>query len=98
MTATGIAAFTSGPIAHGAVLLNEWIKIPAGDTVQAVVGRIELVTKEALGLSEVGSRDSTWALAVSGEQTTMLVLGCQIRAVLTLPALSRLSSDYWEVP
>lgn len=97
---TGVAAFTSGPIARGAVVLNDWIMIPSGGQVMAVVGRLALVTKETLGVSEVGSRDSTWALAVAGEQSTMLVLGCQVRAVLTLAdaAPERLCRDYWEVP
>jgi hypothetical protein len=101
MPALGVAAFTDGPIARGAVMLNDWIKIPPGDQVMAIIGRLELVTKESLGVSEVGSRDSTWALAVSGAQSTMLVLGCQIRAVLTLPAAQpgeHLSRDYWQVP
>jgi hypothetical protein len=36
----------------------------------------------------------------AGEESTMLVLGCQIRAVLTLPNILgvRLARDYWEVP
>lgn len=94
-----VSAFTSGPIERGAVVLNEWMKMPNGDQVTAIVGRLELVTKETLGVSEVGSRDSTWAVAVAGARSTMLVLGCQVRAVLTLPAAGEhLSSDYWPVP
>lgn len=94
-----VSAFTSGPIERGAVVLNEWMKMPNGDQVQAVVGRLELVTKEAFGVREVGSRDSTWAVAVVGASSAMLVLGCQVRAVLTLPVVGEcLCSDYWPVP
>lgn len=71
----------------GVVVMKEWMQNPiTGNSVNAVGGPIKLLTaKESFGFTPKGN-EANWGVLVGSEGASqVLLLGCQIRAVMWGP-------------
>lgn len=82
-------------LAAGVVILADWMTMPNGYKAIGICGHIEVMdAKSATGI-EAGPKDSTWVAVVSGSSESLVILGCQIRAVHTGKATA---ADFYHVP
>jgi hypothetical protein len=84
---------------HGALLLIDFIPLPSGGNVRGLIGTVSVLSAvEALGF-DVNDRDSNWCALVAGPTTSIVVPGCKVYSIFTLPDGARPSnSDYWRLP
>jgi hypothetical protein len=66
----------------GVVILKEWMpNLETGRQTQTIAGPIRMVTaKEDLGFQPKGN-EANWGVVVGSDESAVLILGCQIRAV-----------------
>lgn len=66
----------------GVVLLKDWLINPVtGENAKNIAGKIKFVlAKEDFGFQPKGN-ETNWGIEVSGPKQSVLILGCQIRAI-----------------
>jgi hypothetical protein len=68
---------------YGTVLLHEPVCVPwSPDLYNGLTGMIKVISAKDLVGTEVNSRDSNWAVLITGPGVTMGLPGCQVRMVV----------------
>jgi hypothetical protein len=82
---------------HGTVILKDSLVMPHdGYSYVEVMGTVSILTDEEIAGFKAGDHESPWVARVEGPSgAALVILGCQVRAVLIHPPMQPRSKSCW---
>lgn len=82
----------------GIVVLKDWLRWTDDKQFLGYYGKIYIYQdKELIGFA-VRGQDSNWLVRIEGEKTSINILGCQIRGIITSDREPDIDSGYKKLP
>jgi len=74
---------------RGVVHLHNWIRWIDGQQYDSLVGYVRILSdEEATGFKATGHNTANWIARIEGEESSVNVMGCQVRAVFESQTMS----------